>query len=156
MRRDAAFVGALAVAFAPYHASQVSHVQTRTLFWMPVALVGLHRYWQTGRWRWLACLTAGVVLNGLTCGYFLLYFSVLLGVGILWLTLATRDVRKAAHVAAALAVALAVLWPIIGTFRAVQQEWQLRRRTEEIESLSVDVSNFVAGARYARRLADSH
>ena len=93
-RHDAAFVGALAVAFAPFHASQVPHVQTRALFWMPVALVGLHRYWQTGQWRWLACLTAGVVLNGLTCGYFLLYFSVLLGVAILWLTIATRDLTK--------------------------------------------------------------
>lgn len=145
-RRDAAFVGAIAVAFAPYHASQVSHVQTRALFWMPVALVGLHRYWQTGHRRWLACLTAGVVLNGLTCGYFLLYFSVLLGIAIVWLTVATRDLRRAAHVGAALAVALAVLWPIIGTFRDVQQEWQLRRRAEEIESLSVDVSAFAAGS----------
>jgi hypothetical protein len=145
-RRDAAFVGAIAVAFAPYHASQVSHVQTRALFWMPVALVGLHKYWQTGRWRWLACLTAGVVLNGLTCGYFLLYFSVLLGIAIVWLTIATRDLGKAAHVGGAMAVALASLWPIIGTFRDVQREWQLRRRVEEIESLSVDVSNFIAGS----------
>ena len=39
-RHDAAFVGAIAVAFAPFHAAQVSHVQTRALFWMPVALVG--------------------------------------------------------------------------------------------------------------------
>ena len=145
-RHDAAFVGALAVAFAPYQASQVSHVQTRALFWMPVALVGLHRYWQTGQWRWLGCLTAGVVLNALTCGYFLLYFSVLLGIAIVWLTLATRDLRKAARVAGAMAVALAILWPIIGTFRAVQQDWQLRRRTEEIEALSVDLANFAAGS----------
>ena len=145
-RHDAAFVGAIAVAFAPYHASQVSHVQTRALFWMPVALVGLHRYWHTGLWRWLACLTAGVVLNGLTCGYFLLYFNVLLGIAVVWLTLATRDVRKAAHVIAAMVASLAILWPIIGTFRAVQQDWQLRRRMEEIEALSVDVVDFAAGA----------
>src|SRR5207249_3913248 len=60
-RTDAALVGGLACAFAPYHASQYAHIQTRALFWMPIALVGLHRYWMTGRRWWLACLALGVV-----------------------------------------------------------------------------------------------
>ena len=81
-RHDAAFVGALAVAFAPFHASQAPHVQMR-------ALSGC-------RSRWSACIGIGkpvsgdgspasppaVVLNGLTCGYFLALFQRLLGVAI--------------------------------------------------------------------------
>ena len=60
-RRDAALVGALAFAFAPYHASQLSHLQTEATFFMPVALVGLHRYWTSGAWRWLVLFSAAMI-----------------------------------------------------------------------------------------------
>ena len=46
-RRDAATIGALAFALAPYHADQLSHIQTEALFFMPIAAGALHRYWTT-------------------------------------------------------------------------------------------------------------
>jgi len=144
-RRDAAVVGGLAYAFAPYHASQIAHVQTQAMFWMPVALVGLHRYWDTGRRLWLVCLAAATALNGLACGYFLLYFAVLLGLAILWLTIASGTVRKVLGVGAALAAAALVLAPLIVTYRQVRQAWNLRRPLFEIESFGADLLLLAAG-----------
>jgi hypothetical protein len=145
-RRDAALVGCLVFAFAPYHANQVSHLQTKAMFFMPLALVGLHRYWQTGQRRWLGLLSAAVALNGLVCGYFLLYFSVVLGLAIVWLTVSSRDTKKLVSVAVALVLSAAVLAPVALTFRSVRNEWNLRRSITEIEFFSADLTSIVNGS----------
>lgn len=145
-RRDAAFVGSLAFAFAPYHASQLSHLQTEATFFMPLTLVGLHRYWTTGARRWLVLLAASTALNGFVCGYFLLYFSVLLALAVAWLAVSSRDWRKLAGVAAAFGAALLVLSPQILAYRTVQQQWNLHRAISEIESLSADLSSIALGS----------
>jgi hypothetical protein len=156
-RRDAAVIGGLAYAFAPYHASQLAHVQTQAMFWMPVALVGLHRYFHpsaqrpragdrgrdTGDRRWLVCLAGATALNGLTCGYFLLYFAVLLGLAVVWLTLASRSVRKLGEVAAALAAAAVA--PVIVVYRRVRSAWNLQRPFFEIDSFGADVLLLAVG-----------
>ena len=145
-RRDAAAVGGLFYAFAPYHASQLAHVQTQALFWMPLALVGLHRYWGTGGRWWLACFGAAVALNGLTCGYFLLFFGVFVGIAVVWLVLSSREWAKITPVLVALGLAALVLAPVALTYRQVQADWNLSRGPQEIESLWADVLALFVGA----------
>lgn len=145
-RRDAALIGALAFAFAPYHASQLSHLQTRAMFFMPMVLVGLHRYWTTRDRRWLALSSLAMLLNGLVCGYFLLYFSVLVGLAIVWLTVASRDLRRGAAATAAIAIAVVLMWPVIATYRGVQRELNLRRSINDIEQMSADLSSIGLGS----------
>ena len=145
-RRDAALVGGLALAFAPYHASQLSHIQTRALFAMPLALVGLHRFWMTGNRRWAVLFAAAIALNGFICGYFLLYFSVFVGLAIVWLMVASPDAKKAITVAIGLGAAALVLAPQILTYRSVRAEWGLVRGITEIEKLSSDLSSVALGS----------
>src|SRR5258705_8925902 len=71
----AAFVGGLLFAFAPYRIPPSSHLQVLSSQWMPFALYGFRRYFDGGRTRALAGATASIVLQGLSCGYYLLYFS---------------------------------------------------------------------------------
>ena len=145
-RRDAALVGGFAFAFAPYHASQLSHLQTRAMFFMPIALVGLHRYWQGGGPRWLGLFAASIALNGLTSGYFLLYFGVFIALAIGWYVVAVPDRRKLVAVLAALGVAGLTLWPVVSTYRSVQREWNLRRSITEVETFSADLTSIAQGA----------
>ena len=49
----AAFLAGLAYAFAPYRASHLPHIQMLVSFGMPLALLGLHEYLESRRWRWL-------------------------------------------------------------------------------------------------------
>ena len=149
-RRDAALVGALAFAFAPYHASQLSHLQTQATFFMPVALTGLHRYWLNGDRRWAVLFAAATALSGLSCGYFFLYFSLFLCIVIAWLMISRPDVRKLAGIAAAFVCALLVLSPVILKYRDVQREWDLHRTVSEIESFSADLTS-VSGTSSERR-----
>ena len=69
-----AIVGGLCYAFAPYRIGQYSHLQVLSSQWMPLALYGLRRYFDTGRTRALAGAAAALVTQGLSCGYYLLFF----------------------------------------------------------------------------------
>jgi hypothetical protein len=145
-RRDAALVGAFAFAFAPYHVSQLSHLQTRATFFMPIALAALHRYWNTGAFRWLALFAGAVALNGLVSGYFLIYFGVFVAIAIGWLAVGFPDRRKLGAVLGVLGVAALALWPVASTYRAVRREWNLGRSINEIEAFSIDLSSIAQGA----------
>ena len=75
-RQDAAWVGALAFAFATHKAMHVSHLQVLMSGWMPIGLWGLHRYFEAGSRRALAMFVAGFALTALSHGYFFYFFSV--------------------------------------------------------------------------------
>ncbi|HWI19072.1 MAG TPA: hypothetical protein VNT81_15065 [Vicinamibacterales bacterium] len=147
-RRDAALIGALAFAFAPYHATQVSHIQTDATFFMPAALAALHLYWTTARWRWLAVFGAATTLNALVCGYFLLFFSVLLGIVLVWLTIATRDLRKLGAVTGVLVAMILAISPVILMFRTVRAEYNLVRSVEEMQRNSADATSMFLGSNH--------
>jgi hypothetical protein len=145
-QREAAALGALAYAFAPYHASQLAHIQTQAMFWMPAALAGLHRYWSEGHVRWLALFGMAFALNGLSCGYFLLYFGVFVGIVIVWLALSSWRLDRFLAVCGTIALAGVVLAPVVLTYRSVKQAWDLRRPMTEIESFSADVLTLFIGS----------
>ena len=147
-RRDAAFIGALAFAFAPYHAARISHLQTEMMFYMPVALVGLHRFWTTGRRRWLVLFAVSTALNGLACGYFLLYFGVLLVMAVAWLAVSSGDLKKLTAVIAAAGVAAMTIAPVMLRYRAVREELGLTRSGIEHESLSADLTSIALGSNH--------
>ena len=70
-----AFVAGLFYAFLPYRLGQFPHIQTISSQWMPLALFGLRRYFDTGRRRALAGGTAAFVVQGLSSGYYLFFFA---------------------------------------------------------------------------------
>src|SRR5258705_6747632 len=80
----AAFVGGLVFAFAPYRLPQASHLQVLSSQWMPFALYGFRRWVVAGRLRALAGATASGVLQGLSSGYYLLYFTPFAAAYVVW------------------------------------------------------------------------
>ena len=71
----AAFVAGLIYGFAPLRVPQFSHLQVLSSQWMPFALFGLRRYFETRRRLPLAGAAVALVAQNLSCGYFLLYFA---------------------------------------------------------------------------------
>src|SRR6185436_12705611 len=80
----AAFVGGLLFAFAPYRIPQSSHLQMLSSQWMPFAMFGFRRYFENGRTRALIGATVAVVLQGLSSGYYLLYFTPFVVAYVVW------------------------------------------------------------------------
>ena len=109
--RPAATVAGLAYAFAPYRFTSVPHVQVLSSAWMPFVLYGLRRYFERatterGAMLPLAGAAAAWLLQNLSCGYYLLFFSPMVLMYIGWeLTVRGRwtDRRLLAQVAIACA-----------------------------------------------------
>jgi hypothetical protein len=72
----AGFVAGLLYAFAPYRIGQFSHLQVLSSQWMPFALYGFRRYFDTRRAWPLAGAAFALVLQNWSCGYFLITLSV--------------------------------------------------------------------------------
>jgi hypothetical protein len=137
----AAFLVGLAYAFAPYRVSQLPHIQVLILFWAPLALLGLHAYLETGRRRWLALFGACWLLQGAANGYYLVYFSVFVGLWGLWFVIAQGRWRELGMIVAAGLFASLPLLPIVKRYIDAHAFHGLSRAPEEIVEFSADISS---------------
>jgi hypothetical protein len=71
----AGFVAGLAYAFTPYRIASIPHLQVLSSAWMPFVLYGFHRYFATRRLVPLCGAAAAWMVQNLSCGYYLLFFS---------------------------------------------------------------------------------
>jgi hypothetical protein len=70
----AAFVAGVAFALSPYRVDQFAHLQVMSSQWMPLALYGFRRYFSGGRTRALVGGTTALVVQVLSCFYYLFFF----------------------------------------------------------------------------------
>lgn len=138
-RHDAALIAGLSYGFNPYRISQIPHLQMLASWWMPFALLALHAFIETKRRRWLVLLALCWTLNGLTSGYYLVFFAILAALWIVWFV---RDWRTALPIAATLAIASLPLLPVLAGAAHRQAPFAFARGMQEIEEFSADVSGF--------------
>src|SRR5690606_34738813 len=122
-RPRAALVAGLFFAFVPYRIAQAPHLQILSAQWMPFVLFGLRRYFGSGRLRPLAGAWLAVVVQQLSCGYFLLYFTPFVAAYIAWEITARgrwRDRRLLATLATAALLNAVVLWPFLSPYHQVR------------------------------------
>ena len=136
-RRDAAWIAGLTFACLPYRVAQGSHLQVLYAGWMPLALLGLHRYFQTGSKRALAGFVGAYVLTALSNGYYLFFLAVPVVIIAGW-HLAGRAYRRdhvwqtaAVLAAAALTIGVA-LAPVLIPYLRVRDAQGLSRTRGEM------------------------
>src|SRR5688572_16435414 len=149
-RPAAAFVAGLLFAFAPYRLPQSPHLQVLSAQWMPFALFGFHRYFaslEAGKARLgpLAGAAAALILQNLSCGYYLLFFSPFAAAYVLW-QVAQRELwrqwRMWAHLTFAALVVVAVTAPLLAPYAAVISELDFERSRAEVIRFSADVYSY--------------
>ena len=120
-----------AFAFAPYRTSQMGHLQMYACWWLPILLLALHTYMDTGRTRWLAVFGIAWLLQTLTNGYFALFLPVVLTAFLLCFTPWRTHAPRAGAVAVVWAIASLPLVPVLLEYRRVQTQlgrFSARRR----------------------------
>jgi len=142
-RHDCAFVAGLAFGFAPYRMAQLAHVQVLSAYWMPLALAGLHLYFQERRARWLVLFAAAWVMQALACGYYLFYLSVLVVLWLLWFVVGRERAAVLARVAVAWLAAAVLMGPLVYGYWKFQRVYGLRRGPDEIMAFSADVASLL-------------
>ena len=141
-RDDAAFVAGAAYGFAPYRVAHLPHIQVLWSFWMPLALLGLHAG-RDGR-RWGFPLAAACwLMQGLSNGYFLMFFAILVAVWLMWFALAHP--RMLAAAAGWFALAGLIVVPFLLGYQRIHAMYGFVRSVGEMEFYSADVASVVAG-----------
>jgi hypothetical protein len=146
--RAAAAVAGAAFAFAPYRAAQMSHLQMGMVFWAPLALLGLHAYLETQRRRWLLLFGGCWLLQAVSNGYLLVFFSVLVGCWMLWFVILPRRWHELGWIVTTIAVAALPLVPILARYLSVHAYYGFARQAEEIAGYSADVAAVACASRY--------
>lgn len=139
--RPAAFVGGLAFGFAPYRLAHLAHLDVLSAYWMPLALVGLHRFRRTGKAVHLAIFAVSWLLQVLCNGYAFFHLSALVLLWMLWFTPPWREPRAAAAIGAAWISVALPLAPVLLKYREIHDAYGLRREGHELEAFSADVAS---------------
>ena len=138
----AGFVAGLAFAFAPYRISSIPHMQVMSSAWMPFVLFGLHRYFLTGRVRALAGAAAAWLVQNLSCGYYLLFFSPIVFLYIAWELTRRRlwsDRPTLTLTAVAIAAVMAATVPFLLPYLELRHLGFSPRLLTETQRFSADV-----------------
>jgi hypothetical protein len=146
MRTGLCLVAGLAYGFAPYRAGHVAHLQILSAYFIPLVFLGLHRFLETGRRRWLGLFAVAWILQGLTNGYYLVFVSVLVGAWLAWFVPPRRDWGRAGGVLLAWTLAGLALVPVLRQYSLWHTRYGFARSIQEIESLSADVLSLVSPA----------
>jgi hypothetical protein len=136
----------IAFGFSPYRASQLAHIQVLSSQWMPLALLGLHAYLETGARRWLVVFGLAWLLQALSNGYFLLFFPVLIGAWLLWFVDWRRAPRRGFEIVAAWTIASLPLLPVLLKYHQVHEQMGLSRSVTAIRVFSASVASFFHAA----------
>tara|TARA_B100001123_G_scaffold276069_1_gene307121 strand:+ start:567 stop:2843 length:2277 start_codon:yes stop_codon:yes gene_type:complete len=145
-RRDAAWLAGLAFAFAPYRMDQLAHLQVLASFWMPLALLGLHRYVRVQSWKGLLLFVVATAMQGLSNGYFLAFLPVLVALWAFWFSPTRHWWKRVGTIGIAGGLATLPSLPFLLQYQSVHASLGLHRTAMEVESYSADLTGLLSGA----------
>ena len=136
-------VSGLIFGFNPYRISHIAHLELLAVFWLPLALLALHRYVRGYELRWLALFAVCWLLQGLSSGYYLFYSAPLIGLWAIWFA---RDEpwRGVGAIVLACAAVVVALLPVLLGYRTIQNQLHLTRSFAEIEAFSADITGLLS------------
>lgn len=146
-RTDAAWIAGLLYSCLPYRVAQLPHLQVLYAGWMPLALLGLHRYFRTGSKRALAGLVAAYALTSLSNGYYLFFLAVPVAIVAGWHLAARirqgRGFREATgHLALAALAIVVSLAPVIRVYLRVHEARGFSRTVDEMAHYSATMASY--------------
>ncbi len=155
----AAFVAGVLFAFAPYRFPQSSHLQVLSSQWMPFALYGFRRFFDSidapavsrgGRWRPLLGAAAALVAQNLSCTYYLMFFAPFVIAYVVWEIWRRRlwsRTRLWMQLVAAAVVVAALTLPVLLPYAMVQDQLQIARSRGELSMYAADVYSYATAVR---------
>jgi hypothetical protein len=145
----AAWVAGACYGFALLRLPQLTHLQVLSSQWMPFVLYGLRRYFTTLRADPLAGAAVALVLQNLSCGYYLVFFAPVV-VGYCLYEIADRGLwlrwRMWVGLVAAAAAATLATWPFVRPYLWLRAQGFPARPIWEVRQFSADLLSFVTAS----------
>ena len=142
-RRAGVIAGAF-YAFCPFRFIELPHIQFIATRWLPIALYGLHRYFSTGRRRFLGAFGVACGLQALSNTYVAYFMALPIGVVVLdgLRHERTERARRLVELAVAALTIVAALAPVALRYGHVRSDYGHVRRLAELEAGSADVRSY--------------
>ena len=149
----AAFVAGVLFAFAPYRFPQSSHLQVLSSQWMPFALYGFRRFFDSldaqtsrgGRWRPLLGAASALIAQNLSCTYYLMFFAPFVVAYVVWEIWRRRlwsRTRIWIQLATAAVLVAVLTIPLLLPYALVQEQLQIARSRGELAMYAADVYSY--------------
>jgi hypothetical protein len=149
----AALVAGMLFAFAPYRFPQSSHLQVLSSQWMPFALYGFRRFFDSldaqptsgGGWRPLLGAAAALVAQNLSCAYYLMFFAPFVIAYVVWEIWSRRlwtRTRLWIRLGTAAVVVAVLTVPLLLPYAMVQEDLQIARSRGELSMYAADVYSY--------------
>jgi hypothetical protein len=141
----AAYVAGLAWAFWPYRTAHFLHLQLQSLYFLPLALLALHRVAASRRWRDAVALGALAALQAISSVYYGVMTAITLGAGAVTLAWATgqwRGRRYWSRVLAAFALGALLVAPVAWPYWVTQQREGFGRNMFEAARNSASLQSY--------------
>jgi hypothetical protein len=138
----AGLLAGCAFGFAIYRVAHFPQLQVLSAQWMPFALYGLRRHFESGRWRPLAGGVLALIAQNLSCGYYLLFFTPFVGIYVLcemWDRGRLGDARLWGRMLLATFITAAVTFPFLWPYLELRSLGFPARSLDEVRSYSADV-----------------
>jgi hypothetical protein len=139
----AALLAGLVFGFNPFRAAHLPHLELLCSYWLPVALLALHRWGETRKPVWLVVLSVALTLQALTSVYYFAFFGVVVGLWLLWFVRLRLRPRDYVALGASLAAPLFIIAPILLQYRRAHASMGLVRTIDEIEYFSADLIGLI-------------
>ena len=141
----AAVIAGLAWACWPYRTAHLLHLQLQSLYFLPLALLVLHRVAAARRWRdawWLGVLTALQALSSVYYGVMSAIAIVVGAISLAWATGQWRGRRYWLRIAVAAAIGGVLIAPVVWAYWVTQQREGFGRNLFEAVQNSATVQSY--------------
>jgi hypothetical protein len=131
----------------PYRADHYAHLQVLSSAWMPFAFLGLTLYFRTQRTRCLIGAAMALVVQGLSCGYYLLFFAPFVLLFVLFEMHRRRrfgDARTWRDLILASVAVGALTTPFLIPYLRVRERGDIERNRAEVISYSADLQSYAS------------
>ena len=142
-QHGAAFLAGLVFGFNPFRAGHIPHLELLCSYWLPVALLALHRWGETRKPGWLVALSAALTLQALTSVYYFAFFSVIVGLWLVWFVRLRLTFKDFLALGTSLAIPLVLITPILLHYRRAHHAMGLARTMEDLEAFSADLVGLI-------------
>ena len=140
--RRAAFLAGLVFGFNPFRAGHLPHLELLCAFWLPLALVALHRFRDTTRPAWLALLAIALTMQAYTSAYYFAFFAVVIALWMAWFGRGLSS-RQIGALALSLAAPLVLVAPTVLRYRDAHESMGLARTLADVEHFSADLLGLI-------------
>jgi hypothetical protein len=149
----AALLAGLAFAFMPYRFGHLSHLNLLSLQWLPLVLLCLIRFLQTGRRGWAIGLTVAFLLQALSSFYYA-YLAAIACAVIVVVMLPRRDGRSLRSRLIGLAVVALVVGlvmvPVSAPYFSVRQSLDFERTAQDVDEMAATPRSYLSVAPESR------